>query len=223
MFNLFRVARGIPSGGGARQRYNHRCRRSTKGRRASLFFAWGFLPRRVLVQRLPRSLRFPSQEVTDQVVMVPAAFEIHAVCCIGPVCGLPCLLVVLDFDLFVWFCFLICLPQLLVYIFLYLLFPGYFLFPPCVSILTRPRVFLLFYLYCFLSRALALLSVWPVSSFSFHFVCFIFVFVFLNYVLFSLVFQCTSVSGVCMLCLSYPVRWHDIALSNAFRCIISVS
>ena len=53
-----------------------------------------------LVQRLPRSMRFPSQEVTDQVVMAPAAFETHAGFCIGPVCGLPCLLVVLDVDLF---------------------------------------------------------------------------------------------------------------------------
>ena len=33
----------------------------------------------------------------------------------------------------------------------------------------------------------------------------------------------TSVADVCMLCLSYPVLGHDIALSNALRCIISVS
>ena len=36
-------------------------------------------------------------------------------------------------------------------------------------------------------------------------------------------FQCISVPDVCMLCLSYPVLGHDIALSNALRCIISVS
>ena len=36
-------------------------------------------------------------------------------------------------------------------------------------------------------------------------------------------FQCISVADVCMLCLSYPVLGHDIALSNALRCIISVS
>ena len=36
-------------------------------------------------------------------------------------------------------------------------------------------------------------------------------------------FQCISVADVCMLCLSYPVLRHDIALSNALRCIISVS
>ena len=48
---------------------------------------------------------------------------------------------------------------------------------------------------------------------------FLFMFLFISYSL----FQCISVADVCMLCLSYPVLGHDIALSNALRCIISVS
>ena len=95
----------------------------------------------------------------------------------------------------------------------------------------------------FLFRALALLPGWVVSSISpsfclFHFLfyfylCFylfsyfVFVFVFCFCFCFCLfrisLFQWFSVADVCMLCLSYPVLGHDIALSNAFRCIISVS
>ena len=102
--------------------------------------------------------------------------------------------------------------------------------------------FILFHFIMFLFRALALLSGWVVSSISpslclFHFLfyfylCFYlfsyFVFVFCFCFCFCLfrisLFQCISVADVCMLCLSYPVLGHDIALlSNASRCIISVS
>ena len=61
--------------------------------------------------------------------------------------------------------------------------------------------------------------------FIFVFICFLiiilflFLFLFISYSL----FQCISVADVCMLCLSYPVLGHDIALSNALRCIFSVS
>ena len=79
--------------------------------------------------------------------------------------------------------------------------------------------------------------------FPLRFVCFIFCFYFYFYLCFYLfsyfvfvfcfcfcfclfrisLFQCISVADVCMLCLSYPILGHDIALSNALRCIISVS
>ena len=58
-------------------------------------------------------------------------------------------------------------------------------------------------------------------SYYFVFVLFLFLFLFL-FISYSL-FQCISVADVCMLCLSYPVLGHDIALSNALRCIFSVS
>ena len=32
---------------------------------------------------------------------------------------------------------------------------------------------------------------------------------------FAVLSQCIYVAGVCMLCLKYPVQWHDIAWSNA--------
>ena len=61
--------------------------------------------------------------------------------------------------------------------------------------------------------------------FCFLFLFFVFVFCFcFCFCLFRIsLFQCISVADVCMLCLSYPVLGHDIALSNALRCIISVS
>ena len=58
--------------------------------------------------------------------------------------------------------------------------------------------------------------------FSYYHFVFVFVFVFVYFVfLSSNVFL--LLTYVCMLCLSYPVLGHDIALSNALRCIISVS
>ena len=63
--------------------------------------------------------------------------------------------------------------------------------------------------------------------FIFVFVCFLIIILFLFWFLFLFfsysLFQCISVADVCMLCLSYPVLGRDIALSNALRCIISVS
>ena len=97
--------------------------------------------------------------------------------------------------------------------------------------------FSLFHFIMFLFRALALLCGWVVSSISSSFCLFHFLFYFyLCFYLFSYfvfcfcfclfrisLFRCMSVADVCMLCLSYPVLGHDIALSNALRCIISVS
>ena len=120
---------------------------------------------------------------------------------------------------------------------------------PCISyhshrglnLRDQTRAPILFYFIMFLFRALALLSGWVVSSISpsfclFHvlfyfYLCFylfsysyfVFVFCFCSCLFRISLFQCISVADVCMLCLSYPVLGHDIAWSNALRCIISVS
>ena len=61
------------------------------------------------------------------------------------------------------------------------------------------------------------------STILFSYFVFVFCFCFCFCLFRISLFQCISVADVCMLCLSYPVLGHDIALSNALRCIISVS
>ena len=160
-----------------------------------------------IVERFPRVVCSPS-DATDRMTMSAASFETHAGCGSSLWAAL--------YSRLFWM--LICwfqhrLPPTKIFVLLFRdIALSFFPLPPCVSTWLRLGV-------CFLFSELFmyLFVVLPLISF------YLFIFVLFHYSLLSI-----KVTGVCTSCLSYPGRWHSIALSNrlastALRFTINIS